>query len=113
MLDSDQGLLSTWTDDIRIDQLRLNIEPAVEWTTNNMIEQIPSEDQDMFSAGSLDKEKRTRCSSYKIESTFLHWGEISISWDLDYVSRIESPSKEVLSLLFATWYLSTSKEQVS
>ena len=73
MLDSDQGLLSTWTDEIRIDLLRLNIEPVIEWTTNNMIEQIPSEDQDMFREGSLDKEIRTRCSSYEIESTLLHW----------------------------------------
>ena len=72
MLDSDQGLLSAWIDEIIVDKLRLNIEPVIEWTTNNMIEQIPSEDQDMFREGSLDKEIRTRCSSYEIERTFLH-----------------------------------------
>ena len=42
MENSDQDLISAWIDEIRIDQLRLNIEPVVEWTTNNMIEQIPS-----------------------------------------------------------------------
>ena len=44
MLDSDQSLLSAWIDEIIVDQLRLNIEPVIEWSTNNMIEQIPSED---------------------------------------------------------------------
>ena len=67
MIDNDQDLISAWIDEIRIDQLRLNIEPVVEWITNNMIEQIPSEDQDMFREGSLDKEIRTRCSSYEIK----------------------------------------------
>ena len=76
MLDSDQGLLSAWIDEIIVDQLRLNIEPVIEWTTNNTIEQIPSEDQDLFRERSIDKEIRTRCSSYEIESTLLHW-----EWD--------------------------------
>ena len=76
MIDNDQDLISAWIDEIRVDPLRLNIELVVEWTTNNMIEQIPSEDQGMFREGSLDKERRTRCSSYENESTFLHW-----EWD--------------------------------
>ena len=38
MIDNDQDLISAWIDEIRVDPLRLNTEPVVEWATNNMIE---------------------------------------------------------------------------
>ena len=68
----------------------------------------------MFREGSLDKERRTRYSSYEIENIFptQRMGLATVeTWTLS--REVLSPSEELLSWLLATWYLSTSKEQMS